>query len=332
MTTAPSRSAAPSPARLMRAVSQYLSPEHVEIVRRAYAFAAEAHDGQLRDSGQPYITHPLAAAETLAELHLDADSIAAGLLHDVAEDVGVELKDIAGQFGPDVAKLVDGVTKLNKMDWLQQPEARDRGRSDDQSVWAENMRKMFLAMAEDIRVVLIKLADRLHNMRTLEALPEVKRKRIAQETMDIYAPLANRLGIWQVKWQLEDLAFSHLEPERYHEIATKLSSRRQSRERYIAQVVSLLKGELGRNGITAEVSGRAKHIYSISRKMQERGADISQIYDLLAVRVLVDNVQECYSVLGTVHQLWHPLPGQFDDYIAKLPRQWMPELVHGAQD
>jgi GTP pyrophosphokinase len=189
------------------------------------------------------------------------------------------------------------------------------------------MRKMFLAMADDIRVVLIKLADRLHNMRTLDALPEDRRRRIAQETMEIYAPLANRLGIWQVKWQLEDLAFRHLHPTEYRDIAAKVSGRRLARERYIAIVVDVLKSEIEGVGLHAEISGRPKHIYSIWRKMQRRNADISQIYDLLAVRILVDSVADCYQVLGIVHQLWHPLPGQFDDYIAS-PKESLYQSLH----
>ena len=262
---------------------------------------------------------------------LDAATLAAALLHDVPEDVGVPIAELESRFGPEVAKLVDGVTKLSKMTWMHLEEGRENGqekrRIDDQAVWAENMRKMFLAMADDIRVVLIKLADRLHNMRTLDALPEAKRKRIAQETMDIYAPLANRLGIWQVKWQLEDLALRHLEPEVYRDIAAKLSSRRMARERYVARVADMLRAELQEQGLKPDVSGRPKHIYSIWRKMQRRNAEISQIYDLLAVRVLVNNVAECYQVLGIVHQLWHPLPGQFDDYIAS-PKESLYQSLH----
>jgi GTP pyrophosphokinase len=305
--------------------AQYLGPNELEAIRRAHAYAEELHDGQLRKSGEPYIVHPLAAAETLAELKLDADSICAGLLHDVVEDVGVEISELEERFGPEVAKLVDGVTKLSKMEW--QADGPDRRPLDDQAMWAENMRKMFLAMAEDIRVVLIKLADRLHNMKTLDALSEDKRKRISQETMDIYAPLANRLGIWQVKWQLEDLSFRHLDPDQYREIASKLQSRRQSREKHIARVVEILENELSSHGLKAEVYGRAKHIYSISRKMQARRADFSQIFDLLAVRVLVDSVPECYHALGVVHALWHPLPGQFDDYIAS-PKESLYQSLH----
>ena len=317
---------------LFQLVASYLPAGDVELIRRAYDYALEAHEGQVRASGEPYIVHPVAAAQTLAELRLDASSIAATLLHDVPEDIGISISELESRFGPEVAKLVDGVTKLSKMTWLQPDSdgrdgSRERRRLDDQSVWAENMRKMFLAMADDIRVVLIKLADRLHNMRTLDVLPEAKRKRIAQETMEIYAPLANRLGIWEVKWQLEDLAFRHLEPETYRDVAAKLASRRLARERYVARAVEALRTELNAQGLQAEISGRPKHIYSIWRKMQRRGADIHQIYDLLAVRILVDTVAECYQVLGIVHQLWHPLPGQFDDYIAS-PKESLYQSLH----
>jgi GTP diphosphokinase / guanosine-3',5'-bis(diphosphate) 3'-diphosphatase len=318
-----------APTVLLKQVESYLSPSEVETVRRAYEFAESAHSGQTRDSGDPYITHPLAVAETLAELHLDLNTIVAALLHDVAEDCGVPLSDIESRFGREACRLVDGVTKLSKVPWFQEDglqELQERP-VDKQAVWAESMRKMFLAMAEDVRVVLIKLADRLHNMRTLDARPPDKRVRVAQETMDIYAPLANRLGIWQIKWQLEDLAFRHLEPATYRDIAGKLASRRAAREKYIARVIALLEDELAKVGIKAEISGRPKHIYSIYRKMKQRSADIGQIYDLLAVRVLVDSLQDCYAVLGHIHALWRPLPGQFDDYIAN-PKESMYQSLH----
>jgi GTP diphosphokinase / guanosine-3',5'-bis(diphosphate) 3'-diphosphatase len=323
--------------QLLEQVQEYCSPAEVDLVRRAYDFAAEAHGEQTRLSGEPYVNHPLAAAQTLAELHLDSASIAAALLHDVPEDAEVSLEEIEARFGSEVAKLVAGVTKLSKMRWLHlerdgHEPGRDKQRlgpepEKDQVVWAENMRKLFLAMAEDIRVVLIKLADRLHNMITLDPLPETKRRRIAQETMEIYAPLANRLGIWQLKWQLEDLSFRHLHPQEYADIAAKLSERWMEREEYIERVVEVLKGELGAQGLKADISGRPKHIYSIWRKMRLRNADISQIYDLLAVRILVNSVAECYQVLGIVHQLWHPLPGQIDDYIAS-PKESLYQSLH----
>ncbi|MCL4464815.1 MAG: bifunctional (p)ppGpp synthetase/guanosine-3',5'-bis(diphosphate) 3'-pyrophosphohydrolase [Chloroflexi bacterium] len=302
----------------------------LDTLRRAYAFAEEAHAGQMRRSGEPYIIHPLATAHILAELQLDTASIVAGLLHDVPEDTGRPVAYIQQQFGDEVAALVDGVTKLSRIDWQALEESKRRVQkqsADEVNAWAENLRKMFLAMAEDVRVVLIKLADRLHNMRTLIYLPAAKRRQIAQETMEIYAPLANRLGIWQMKWQMEDLAFRHLEPAKYKELAGLLASRRDTRERYVARVISILREELGKAGLKAEVSGRPKHIYSIYRKMQKRGVDFSQIYDLLAVRVIVEEVADCYSALGVVHSLWRPMPGQFDDYIA-MPKESLYQSLH----
>jgi GTP pyrophosphokinase len=317
-TSVPSRPTGPviSPSALIAQVERHLSAGDVETVRRAFELAQEAHTGQVRESGDPYITHPLAVAETVAELQLDAATIVAALLHDVVEDTDISIGDLEARFGSEVARLVDGVTKLSKVPWFQENGDVVERPADRQTIWAESMRKMFLAMADDIRVVLIKLADRLHNMRTLDARPLEKRRRVAQETMDIYAPLANRLGIGQIKWQLEDLAFRHLEPAIYKDIARQLSHRRVGRERYIARVIEMLDAELRKVGITADITGRPKHIYSIYRKMRARQAEISQIYDLLAVRVLVDTVPECYSVLGQVHALWRPMPGQFDDYIA----------------
>jgi GTP pyrophosphokinase len=305
-----------SPSALLEQVSSYLSPSDVDAVRRAFEFARDAHAGQTRESGHPYITHPLAVTETVAELQLDTATIIAALLHDVAEDCEVSIADLETRFGREVASLVDGVTKLSRVPWFQEDGEQPAQPFDKQTIWAESMRKMFLAMADDIRVVLIKLADRLHNMRTLDARPPEKRKRVAQETMDIYAPLAARLGIGQIKWQLEDLSFRHLEPSIYKEIAGQLSNRRAEREAYIERVITRLHEELEAVGIRADITGRPKHIYSIYRKMRARQADISQIYDLLAVRVLVDTLPECYSVLGQVHSLWRPMPGQFDDYIA----------------
>jgi len=318
--------------KLLEVAEKHLRPEDLEAIKRAYEMAEEGHRGQLRMSGDPYIQHPLATAITLAELRLDAAAIIAGLLHDVPEDTGRPLSAIEEKFGPEVAKLVDGVTKLSRMHWFQREQGadgsgREKRRDDEQAYWAENVRKMFLAMADDIRVVLIKLADRLHNMKTLSFLPPEKRRRIAQETMDIYAPLANRLGIWQLKWQLEDLAFRHLDPDKYKEIACSLKSTRAVRERYVSRVVAILESELQKAGIEAEISGRPKHIYSIYRKMERRATDISQIYDLQAVRVIVDEVRDCYTVLGIVHSLWHPLPGQFDDYIAS-PKESMYQSLH----
>lgn len=299
--------------RLLLVVEDYLPDTDVKAVRRAAEVAAEAHGRQRRASGHPYITHPVAVARVLADIRLDASSLSAALLHDVVEDTVLTVADIEREFGAEIAQIVDGVTKLDRLEWVPDEERPARLQETE---WAENLRKMFLAMAKDLRVVLVKLADRLHNMETLQALPKDKRRRIAQETMEIYAPLANRLGIWEIKWQLEDLAFRYLEPDAYREIARSLQQRRTERERYITRAVATLQTELEANSIHAEIYGRPKHLYSIYRKIEERGTDISQIYDLLALRVIVETIGECYNALGVVHSLWHPLPGQFDDYIA----------------
>ncbi len=313
------------PDDLLARTEGYLSDAERAEIRRAFGFAAAAHGEQRRQSGDPYIVHPLAVAIILADLKLDCETLCAALLHDVAEDTDTDLVKIAAEFGAAVARLVDGVTKLRRAeDLLADPNARSHAH--DQT-WAESVRKMFLAMAEDVRVVLIRLADRLHNMRTLDALADEKRRRIAQETMEIYAPLASRLGIWQIKWELEDLAFRHLEPEAYRDIARKLQSRRVQRERYIEQVKAQLEAELRKANIEADISGRPKHIYSIWRKMQRRGVDFSNIYDLLALRVIVDDVSDCYHALGVVHQLWRPIAGQFDDYIA-MPKDSLYQSLH----
>src|SRR5437588_5136916 len=270
-----------SPQTLFDDVGKYLPAPDVDAIRRAYAFAAEAHAPQRRESGEPYINHPLAVAETLASIHMDTATIVAALCHDVSEDCNVPMAELESRFGREVARLVDGVTKLDKMQFLHVEGDTSGAKLNGQDLWAENMRKMFLAMAEDIRVVLIKLADRLHNMKTLNFRPPAKRRRVAQETMEIYAPLANRLGIWELKWQLEDLAFRHLEPEKYHEIADKVASRRVQREKYIQRVIEVLRVDFEKHGIHADLSGRPKHIYSIYRKMQRRGVDVDQIYDQL---------------------------------------------------
>ncbi|MCS7221507.1 MAG: GTP diphosphokinase [Anaerolineae bacterium] len=298
-------------------------PSDIELIERAYTLAAAAHDGQVRASGEAYIHHPLAVASILAELNLDPATIAAGLLHDVAEDSQYNIQYIEEHFGPEVARLVDGVTKLEQIDELRKPA------ESLQDEKAESLRKMFLAMVDDVRVVLIKLADRLHNMRTLSSLPEHKRRRIARETLEIFAPLANRLGIWQIKWELEDLAFRHLEPATYKELARKIQERRQDREQYINQVIQTLQDELRKAGIQAEVSGRPKHIYSIWRKMKRKGVDFDQIYDAQGVRIIVNSVLDCYAALGVVHSLWRPIPGEIDDYIA-TPKDNMYRSLHTA--
>jgi GTP pyrophosphokinase len=296
-----------------------------EILRRAVSFASRAHAGQRRISGEPYVQHTLAVARTLADLGLDHETLAAAILHDVVEDTGVSLDDLKQEFGPRIAELVDGVTKMKVIQEFQsQPEG-----SRHEHAQAESLRKMLLAMAEDVRVVLIKLADRLHNMRTLGVLPEDKQRRIARETMDIFAPLANRLGIWQMKWELEDLAFRYLEPDIYKRIAGLLAERRVDREAYIGQFVATLARELEKSGIAAEVSGRPKHIYSIWRKMQRKGKDFERISDVRAVRVLVKDIRDCYAALGTVHSLWQHIPGEFDDYIA-TPKENNYRSIHTA--
>src|SRR5947209_6315257 len=322
-----STTAARSPQALFDYVAKYLSAPDVEAIKRAYAFAAEVHSPQMRESGEPYINHPLAVAESLASIHMDTATIIAALCHDVSEDCGVPMTELESRFGREVARLVDGVTKLDKMQFLHVEGDDSLPKMNGQDLWAENMRKMFLAMAEDIRVVLIKLADRLHNMKTLQFRPPAKRRRVAQETMEIYAPLANRLWIWELKWQLEDLSFRHLEPEKYHEIADKVASRRVQREKYIQRVIEVLRVDFEKHGIHADLSGRPKHIYSIYRKMQRRGVDIDQIYDQLAVRVLVQSIPDCYTALGVIHSIWRPLPGQFDDYIAN-PKESLYQSLH----
>ncbi|CAN5650178.1 bifunctional (p)ppGpp synthetase/guanosine-3',5'-bis(diphosphate) 3'-pyrophosphohydrolase [soil metagenome] len=296
---------------------RYPEPD-LEGVAAAFEFAALAHAGQRRASGEPFITHPIAVAHTLAELGLDPVAVQAALLHDIPEDTEFSLGDGEERCGPDVAHLVDGVTKLSKFSTLTHEQQQ-----------AENIRKMFLAMAEDIRVVLIKLADRLHNMRTLSALSPEKQLRIARQTAEIYAPLADRLGIWHLKWELEDLSFKVLEPDTYRELARQLESHRRGREAYVQRARDQLSEALTAAGITAELSGRPKHIYSIHRKMQRKGAELGEIYDVHALRVLVDDMRDCYGALGVVHSLWRPIPGQFDDYIA-MPKNNMYQSLHTA--
>jgi RelA/SpoT family (p)ppGpp synthetase len=302
---------------LIQKVNAYL-PQSDGLLRQAYELAAEAHQGQMRATGDPYVQHCLAAADILADMRLDPATIAATLLHDVLEDTDVPLERIRQEFGDEIAKLVDGVTKLSRIEWESLEEEE-----------AESLRHMFLAMAEDIRVVLIKLADRLHNMRTLWALPPHKQRKIAQETMEIFAPLANRLGIWQMKWELEDLALRYLEPGIYQEIASFLAERRAEREAYIARVIEILRQRLEGEGFKTEITGRPKHIYSIYRKMERKEVAFDQIYDVRGLRITVDQVQDCYAVLGIVHTLWRPIPGEFDDYIA-APKENLYRSLHTA--
>ncbi len=310
---------------LLEKTREYLPSERITLIEEAYRFAEESHRGQERKTGDPFITHPLDTAMTVAGLQLDAAAVAAALVHDVQEDCGIPNSELAKRFGKEVARLVDGGTKLEKIAWKAPDE-----RVGDRATQAENLRKMFLAMAEDVRVVIIKLADRLHNMRTLYAVSPEKQRRVAQETMEIYAPLASRLGIWQISRELEDLAFRYLNPDRYHAIAGLLDSSRAARDKYIAQVEKILEKELRKEGIEAEVQGRAKHIYSIHEKMEKYSAqrkNFNEIYDLLALRVLVGTEADCYRALGVVHNLWRPIPGQFDDYIAN-PREGVYRSLH----
>ena len=312
-------------------VGKYLPPEKTVLIEEVYNFSAKCHEGQLRLSGEPFLQHPLRTATLLADMKLDATCISAALLHDVIEDCGVSSSELEKRFGPETRRLVDGVSKLSKLEL--QAMGRTSGSpngSDDSMVQAENLRKMLLAMAEDIRVVLIKLADRLHNMQTLRFLPRERQLKNARETLDIYAPLAHRLGMAEIKWQLEDLAFRYLQPEHYSAISKLLTQKRAERERYIAQLTRTLREALDTAGVNAEVTGRAKHIYSIYQKMEKyaaQGKEVNQIYDLFAVRVLVEKVQDCYAALGIAHSMWHPIPGQFDDYIA-TPRENSYQCLH----
>ena len=292
---------------------------NIGLVERAHDVASEAHADQVRASGEPYITHPVEVAYELAELQMDAETLAAALLHDVPEDTDLTLADIEKRFGREVSRLVDGVTKLSKFGSARTMEEQQ----------AENIRKMFMAMAEDVRVVIIKLADRLHNMRTLGFLPAEKQARIARQTMEIYAPLAHRLGIWQWKWELEDLSFKFTEPDKYRQLVSRLTDRRRERESFINKSIGILRKELAKVGIEAEISGRPKHIYSIYKKMERKGAEFSEIYDLHAIRLLVAEVKDCYAALGVVHSIWRPVPGQFDDYIA-MPKANMYQSLHTA--
>ncbi len=310
---------------LVEELGQGRSEADHQLLRRAFNVARQAHHGQLRASGEPYITHCLATALILADLHMDTATLAAALLHDVIEDTPYTQAQLEAEFGSEIARLVDGVTKLRHIDHLSG--MSDRNVREDAR--AESLRKMFLAMVDDVRVVLIKLADRLHNMRTLGSLEEEKRAQIARETLEIFAPLANRLGIWQIKSELEDLAFRYLHPEEYREITSMLNERGADRDRYIEMVIAQVQEELEKAGIQAEVSGRPKHVYGIYRKMQHKGVDFDQIYDVRAIRIIVPSVRDCYAALGVIHGKWSPIPGEFDDYIA-TPKDNMYRSLHTA--
>ena len=282
---------------------------------RVYEVAQRAHDGQMRASGDEYIEHPLAVAAILADLEMDRQTVAAALLHDVVEDTLVTSEEVAAEFGDEIAGLVDGVTKLTRIPYQSKEDAQ-----------VENLRKMFMAMAKDIRVIIIKLADRLHNMRTLSSLPLAKQQSIARETLDIYAPIAHRLGIWKIKWDMEDLCLRYLDPEAYRDIVERVAKTRRQREADVVTVVESLRAEFAGLKVNAEIQGRPKHFYSIYAKLR-KGRDFSTIYDLTAIRVIVDSVKDCYAALGAVHALWTPLPGRFKDYIA-MPKPNMYQSLH----
>lgn len=341
---------------LMEMVSRDYSTAEQELILRAYRVAEEAHRGQSRASGEPYVNHCVAVAAILADMRVPPDVVAAGLLHDTVEDTHITLDDLCRDFGDDIAKMVDSVTKLTQLPRVSRDNQRpqDAAREEEERLIAERrggldpeaeaenlvrsrrydaasetLRKTFMAMGEDIRVVLIKLADRLHNMRTIGHLPEHKRRRIAQQTLDIFAPLANRLGIWQFKWELEDLGFRYMYPDRYKEIAGQIELRHADREREMNAITAALKKLLIDNNIKGEISGRPKHIYSIYRKMARKGVPFSMLYDVRGVRVIVPDVPACYVTLGLIHTHWRPIPGEFDDYIA-VPKDNFYRSLHTA--
>ena len=311
-------------AELAEQVRQNRPGEDLAPLQRAFAFAAEKHQAQVRESGEPYLSHPLEVAHILAELRLDMTTLCAALLHDVVEDARISLSEIAAKFGPDTARLVEGVTKISRLD-LVSPEVRQ----------VESVRKMLLAMVTDVRVVLVKLADRLHNMRTLGYLPPEKQERIARETLDIYAPIAHRLGMGAMRGDLEDLAFAYLEPSAYAELQKVVSERSKEFEKFLAELQEAIHKHLAENGVSADLEGRVKRLYSIHQKVQRQKGSLEQVYDLLAVRIITDSVRNCYAALGVVHQIWRPVPGRFKDYIA-MPRPNLYQslhttVIHGGQ-
>ncbi len=302
--------------QILQRFKRYTGGQSGEKIAAAYIYASMAHKSQLRATGEPYIIHPLAVAAILTDLEVDEDTLAAALLHDTIEDTGKTAEDIKAAFGDDVAALVDGVTKLSRIPF-----------SSKEEIQAENFRKMFLAMAKDIRVVLIKLADRLHNMRTMRHMSPEKQSEKARETLDIYAPLAHRLGIYKIKWELEDLCLRYIDKDAYYELVGAIAQKRSEREKYLEEIVVQMQTKVQEIGITTEIEGRPKHFYSIYRKMKEQQKSLDQIYDLFATRVIVDTVADCYAVLGLVHELYKPMPGRFKDYIA-MPKPNMYQSLH----
>ena len=302
---------------LIARVHKYHPSDDISLINKAYRLASDAHNGQARKSGEPYIIHPLCVAIILAELEMDKETIVAGLLHDVVEDTIFTTEEIEQEFGTDVALLVDGVTKLGRLQYD----------GDKVELQAENLRKMFLAMAKDIRVIIIKLADRLHNMRTLKHMKPEKQQEKARETLDIYAPIAQRLGISKVKVELDDLALKYLEPEVYYDLVDKIAARKSEREKYVQDIVDEVSKHIKNAGIKAKIDGRVKHFFSIYRKMKNQNKTIDQIYDLFAVRIIVDSVKDCYAALGVIHEMYKPIPGRFKDYIA-MPKGNMYQSLH----
>lgn len=303
---------------LIARIRQYQPAANFDMLTKAYHYAEEKHAGQVRKSGEPYVTHPIHVAYILADMELDIQSICAALLHDVVEDTSVTAEDLTREFSETITLLVDGVTKLTKIPYTSKEEQQ-----------IENLRKMFFAMAKDVRVIVIKLADRLHNMRTLKYQPEAKQREIARETLEVYAPLAHRLGMSKIKWELEDLALRYIDPIGYYEIVDKIAQKREERDQYIQDIIQILRERLESLQIRSHIEGRAKHFYSIYRKMFMQNKGIDELYDLFAVRVIVDTVADCYSVLGMVHELFKPIPGRFKDYIA-MPKPNMYQSLHST--
>ena len=302
---------------LIASVRKYHPSTDISMIEKAYRIARDAHEGQSRKSGEPYIIHPLCVGIILADLELDKETIVAGLLHDVVEDTVMTSEEIAQEFSGEVALLVDGVTKLGQLSYS----------ADKVEVQAENLRKMFLAMAKDIRVIMIKLADRLHNMRTLKYMKPEKQKEKARETMDIYAPIAQRLGISKIKVELDDLSLKYLEPEVYYDLVEKIALRKSAREAFVQGIVDEVSSHIEEAGIKAQIYGRVKHFFSIYKKMVNQDKTLDQIYDLFAVRIVVDSVKDCYAALGVIHEMYKPIPGRFKDYIA-MPKQNMYQSLH----